>query len=632
MMDGTLLDIFEPPEGLYGHGAALVAMTAERDFLEAAMTRFTGLSPRWRTERGDVFAYLMRDGRASATRRGVFAPQEIPGLHEFQPRQVEPHSLLHAKLALLAFSLSRDRTGPPVCPRLIVHTGNLTYASAKQQLELVWRFDFALAGTGRAEGRADLKAAAGFVEAILARRFYRDEQELAPEERMLTGRLDALLGAVASLAPTNRRPRFIHSLSRPLYDQIRERFRSTIEKPRNLLLCGSGSFEEPATRARKPAVLGRLEDLGVFTANVRRVVLVEPDHAGATAPWAKAGETEGWDVVRPYDALDKSRRLHAKFVYAGFLRDRHVSNGCLYLGSGNLSQRGILTHGGMAEGNVETGVVFAADERLDGDAIKARLFWLDEVEPIGDDEWVVGEPEDAPESQFHIEASPILSASIRLEPSRHLRLFWRDDLPETSHVSISWIGRDWFRVAPGDNVPLKDDENPVALKVRDGERELPVPVVDAEGRVCWQPQRFHTFAEALAALLDFPMRPAEATDDDEDDEADDGDGGGVRGVGGGETFRQEKTYALHHAAELIEKISALQASLSPSMIGDWLDHLDRVFRGSFPEPVIATWRTHRIDIFAHLQDPALRPPNLTDEKQARYFDVLDRVARAWGLR
>ena len=72
--------------------------------------------------------------------------------------------------------------------------------------------------------------------------------------------------------------------------------------------------------------------------------------------------------------LDQNRRLHAKFVYAGYLRHGHVSNGWLYLGSGNLSRRGILTHGAMADGNVETGVVFAADERLDGEAIERWLF------------------------------------------------------------------------------------------------------------------------------------------------------------------------------------------------------------------------------------------------------------------
>jgi hypothetical protein len=104
------------------------------------------------------------------------------------------------------------------------------------------------------------------VKTLLERRFHRDEQTLPPKERKLTARLDALLSAASSLA-TNRKPRFIHSLDRSLYDQIRERLRSAIDKPRNFLLCGSGFYEEPSGKIKKPVVFGKLEDLGVFTRN-----------------------------------------------------------------------------------------------------------------------------------------------------------------------------------------------------------------------------------------------------------------------------------------------------------------------------------------------------------------------------
>ncbi len=624
----TLLDIFVPPEGMVGHSAALVAMTGAGDFLEDAVQRFTGLRPRQRAELGNVLVYLMLDGHASSSRQEVFPPGRIPGLHEFQPREVDPGSLLHAKVALLAFAPSR--TGAPVHLRLAVLTANYTYTSARQQLELVWVVDLPLVGSARVEDRADVAAAGAFVETLLARRFHRDEQTLPLKEHKLTARLDVLLAAAASLAPANRKPRFIHSLNRPLYDQLRERFRSAIDKPRNLLLCGSGFYEEPSAKARKPAVFGKLEDLGVFTTNVRRVALVEPGQAGAVATWAKGGETEGWEVVRPYDALDQNRRLHAKFVYVGYLRDGHVSNGWLYLGSGNLSRRGILTHGEMAEGNVETGMVFAVDERLDGEAIERWLFWPDEAETVGDDEWAIGQVGDAPDTQPILEAPTILSATIESSPSRHLRLLWRDDVSTESHVSISWTGRDWFDVKRGDGVPLQDDETPTALNVSgEGDRKWVVPVVDAAGRVGWQPPRFDTYADALAALLDFPIRPAEATDDGDGDE---GEGGGIKGADTSEAIEQEKSYALHAAAELVEKVAALQAALPESMLDDWLDHLDRMFRASFPEPLIATWRTHRLDVFAHLREPELRSPHLTDKQRVRYFEVLDGAARAWGLR
>lgn len=278
------------------------------------------------------------------------------------------------------------------------------------------------------------------------------------------------------------------------------------DKQRNFLLCGSGFYEEPSSKARNPAVFGKLEDLGVLTPKAYRVALVEPSEAGAVADWARAGETDGWEIVRPFDTLDCNRRLHAKFVYAGYLRDGYASNGWLYLGSGNLSRRGILTHGGMSEGNVETGVVFEVAERFAPEDLERWLFWAqDHAEGVDEDDWAVGQVGDAPDAQPILKAPPVLSASIETTPTRHLRLLWREDAA-CAGVSISWTGRDWFEVQRGDNVPLKDDENPTALHVHDqSERKWVVPVVDSAGRVGWQPPRFETYTDALAALLDFPI-------------------------------------------------------------------------------------------------------------------------------
>jgi len=623
----TLLDVFVPPEGMVGHSAALVAMTGSEDFLEEAVQRFTGLRPRQRAELGNALVYLILDGHSTSSRQEVFPPGRILGLHEFQPRSVDPGSLLHAKVALLAFA--PNRTGAPVHVRLAVLTANFTFTSARQHLELVWIVDVPLDGTARPEDRTDVVAAGAFVETLLARRYYRDEQSLAPKDRKLTSRLDVLLAAASSLA-TNRKPRFIHSLDRPLYDQIRERFRSAIDKPRNFLLCGSGFYEESSGKARKPAVFGKLEDLCKFSPKPYRVALVEPNEAGAVADWARAGETDGWELVRPFDALDHNRRLHAKFVYAGYLRDGHASNGWLYLGSGNLSRRGILTSGGMDEGNVETGVVFEVAERFAPEDLERWLFWAqDHAEAVNEDDWAVGQVGDAPDAQPILKASPILSANIETTPTRRLRLLWRDDAA-FANVNISWTGRDWFNVQRADDVPLNDDETPTALHVCDQSAlKWVVPVVDSAGRVGWQPPRFDTYTDALAALLDFPIRPAEATDDYDGEE---GDGRDASGSGTGEAVEQHKSYALHAAAELVEKVAALQAALPKSMLDDWLDHLDRMFRASFPQSLITTWRSHRLDVFAHLREPELCSPHLTDKQRARYFNVLDSAAHAWGLR
>lgn len=633
MSPRVLLDVFVPPEGMVGHSAVLVAMTGAEDFLEDAMQRFTGLRPRQRAELGSVLAYLMLDGRSSFSRQEVFPPGRIPGLHEFYPRSVNHDSLLHAKVALLAFAASR--TGAPVHIRLAVLTANFTYTSARQQLELVWAINVPLDGTARREDCADVAAAGAFVETLLARRFYRDEQDLARKRRRLTSRLDVLLEAASSLSTPRIRPRFIHSLDRSLYDQIQDRFRGAIRRRRNFLLCGSGFYEEPSREGGKPVVFDKLENLCALTSQPYLVALVEPSEGGAVAGWARAGETDGWTIVRPVDALNHNRRLHAKFVYVGYLRDEYVSNGRLYLGSGNLSRRGILTHGEMSQGNVETGVVFDVVQRFAPADLKDSLFWAgDQSETVGGDDWAVGQIGDVPQPQPILKAPPVLSAMIEQMQPRRLCLRWRED-DISARVSISWIGREWFEAQRADDVSLKDDENPAALHVRDlSGRKWVVPVVDLAGRVGWQARCFDTYTAALEALLDFPVRPVESADDDdgtEDGERDENGRCEANGGGGVDAVEERKIYALHAAAELIEKVAALQATLPKQMIDDWIDHLDRMFHASFPDALIAAWRGHRINLFAHLREPQLRSPHMTQKQRIRYFNVLDRAARAWGL-
>ena len=630
----TLLDVFEPPEGMMGHSAVLVAMTAAEDFLEAVMQRFTGLRPRQRAELGIITTYLMLDGHASAARLSVLPPGRVPGLHEFQPRTASPKSLLHAKLALLAFAASR--TTAPVHLRLVVLTANFTYTSARQQLELLWTVDVPLDTRTPKLDRADIAAAGDFIATLLKRRFHREEAGIAAKQRHLTARLDAILKAAESVRPSNGRPRFIHSLDEPLLNQIRTELRRNIESPRNFLLCGSGFYEQPSKGAKKPAVLTKLEELGVCTGNVWRVALVEPQESGALGTWAAKQATDGWTLARPIDALKLERQLHAKFVYVGYLREGYVSNGWLYLGSGNLTRRGLLTSGLMKEGNVECGVVCDVSDRLDEEAVERSLFWRDTDDEIERDEWRVGAVGDAPDAADLIVASPILLASIDTGSARKLRLYWRDDVPNDERVSVAFSGREWGQVkANRPDIALDAAEEPTALRVRNDAlaQEWTIPVVDAAGRVAWQSPRFESYADALAALLDFPIRPAEAAGDDEDDDddPDDGKGGGGRGKGkGGE--EEAKAYALHSAAELIEQVAALQRSLPVEMLDDWLDHLDRMLHSSFPESLIAAWREYRIDVFAHLREPELRPPVMTDKQRSRYVDILDRTASAWSLR
>lgn len=620
--EDTLLELFEPPEDLYGHSAALVAMTAGEDFLDAAMERFLGLRARRRAELGTIHAYLMLDPHESPERRAVLRPGQVPGMHELQPRPVARDSLLHAKLALLGFA--RTRTGAVEHLRLAVLTANYTYTSARHQLELVFVLDVPLAVAAAPVDRADLIKAAAFVKELVRRRFYR--------EPGITERLDELVKACA-LPPTNVRPRFVHSLDEPLLGQIEAGFKKLVDGPRNVLVCGSGFYEQPTAPGKKPAILKKLERLVPFTARPERCAIVEPTQAGALAPWIEKAEGDGWMLREPLDVLGLSRRLHAKFIYVGRAHGDHVVNGCLYLGSGNLSIRG-LTTAGQSDGNIECGVVVPVPDRLDHDAVAAHLFWGWGLGNLRADEVAVGDVVDEAPPEALITPPPILSARIELEPARALRLRWRDDVAGAATITIGWPGRDPAAVAPRqEQVPLGDGEAPRALDVSSEGRTWQVPVVDPHGRVAWEPRQHETFDGALDALLDFPSRPAESDDDGDDGgESDDGDDdGALLSATAGAPARDSKTYALHAAATLIEQVAEHQRALEPPMLDGWLDHLDRTLRG-FPPTFLQAWRAHRIDVFKHLAAPALAPRGLGIAQRRRYLGILETAALAWGVR
>jgi hypothetical protein len=632
----TMLDVFEPPEGRVGRSAVLVAMTGAKDFLEAAMVRFTGLNARQRAELGATIAYLCLDPHASSARTGTLPPGAVPALHELEPRSVDPTSLLHAKLVLLAFAPTK--TAAPTDLRLAVLTANFTYASAHHQLELLSVTDVQVAGSSPARERADVAAAAAFVESLIAQRYYLDERDRPAMQRPRTGRLDLLLEACAAIAPEKTIPGFIHSLTQPLYGQIRAHMRRLLtQAPRNLLLCGSGFYESPSAAGGKPEILAKLEALGVFTDNVMRVAIAEPKTAGAVAPWVRSRQLDGWTVLPSHDVLG-TRALHAKFVYAGYLRGGVASNGCLYLGSGNLSRRGLLTSGAQPterkrttsahEGvNIECGIVFAVPDRLDADALAERLFFRKDRDALDVGEWEAGAGQELDDLAL-IVASPILSA--QLSTGGRLTLHWRDDAPDRQ-VGINVSGADWIAVERAQaEVELSAKVRADALRVRDHgtSQQWTVPIIGPTGHVCWLPPRFETHEEAMAALLDFPMLPAEADDDgDHGDEP-----GGSDGIPAPPVEDHAKTYALHAAAELLEQVAALQRGLAPARLEDWLDHIDRMFHAAFPAALVATWREHRLDLFAHLAKPALRPPAMTAKQGFRYEAILDAVARAWGLR
>ncbi len=417
----TLLDAFEPPHEDVGHTAVLVTMSADVDVLETLMERFTGRNARERARLGRCFGTLMRDAGTWEDRRSLLEPGTVPGLHELAPRvdQGWPR-LLHAKLALLGFS--RRASEPPSWFRLVIVTGNFTRASMRNLLELAFVTEAGLENDAAPEVLADLSAAAKFVRALADDYFHsavaRTARRFSPIERF-----DDLVTRLSRL-PAEAAPRFLHSLRAPLFSQIQRAVEEQVPNNRNLLLCGSGFFET-STEAEDPTVLDAIAKLPKLARNVQRALVVNPETSGQLRTWSERAEEQGWTgPVRAVDPSPAGRRLHAKYILLGRTnvqsRRTSVSGAYLYLGSGNLSRRGLMLPG--SQGNIECGVFFRVEDSADADALFARLFWDRDANPVKPDEWrIVPSPEVAPTPPL-VAPCPLSHAYIREDGS--LALAW----------------------------------------------------------------------------------------------------------------------------------------------------------------------------------------------------------------
>ena len=462
MKHESLLDVFSPPPGLVGQVMFLMAMSATRPFLERAVRRFTGLGPDRRAEQGLPVAYVALDAHPTELRTSALSPMDVPGLLELQPGEAARRGLLHAKLAIMAFG--RSQIGSPTVIRVVVPTGNWTNTSARHLLELFWRCDVTVGSGGDPADRADVAAAARFARAVLER--YDVPKPMKGQPRFAE-RLHDLLEACTALS--NRRPsRFIHSLDRGLFHWIEKRVAG--RRGLNVLLCGAGSFEQRGKASRKPGkprVLAELEGLlgGPESATLR--VTLEPGEAGAVDAWAPYAEEHGWDIVEPHDPHLKQRRgLHAKFVFVGHTNRGKVRRGLTYLGSGNLSLRGLM-RGRPQGGNIECGVLLELPTPVPFKVLEKALY-LSERRVTKDTEVTEARlPKEPPDLGAIIETPSLRGATLEEANGKLLiKLHWREDAKPGDRATVTLANGAIFSSGPADaSIALPDGWRPAAIQV-----------------------------------------------------------------------------------------------------------------------------------------------------------------------
>ncbi|MFM0703584.1 hypothetical protein [Paraburkholderia sediminicola] len=644
--------LFSPPQGEHGTHLLLCGLSNDAETLERMLAVFTNETPAQRRARGLVRGLLLLDASNRQSRA-----QPVPGLLQLSPclkaAWRSRTSLMHAKVALMGFGPSA--VGVPRGWRLVVCTGNWTAETwgRQGQIDLFWTTEWREQGneTNTDQALADVHAAFGFFERLLRGLYGKHYGDLAGDA-VVTGWLSAWRERLQVRgAASKRKPQFIHSLDRSLFEQIRSRFpRSGV----STLVAGSGFFEQAGRTSpdSAPRVLRKLESLGDPR---RRLLVFNPQRAGAIAAWLEQlrATTVGarklarslagqWELCLPRDPLEKNEKAGRKFLHAKYIAGLdHISknNGnsarlvFLYLGSGNLSNRGFLTRAcveGDADergnvGNVEAGVVLLPDERIG--AIWQRLACGDWASPqdlkaaeAGAGEELF-EPLDPPPVLFLRQGDGCLHLVRSEVPPAPL---WLQG-PDGSWIEVAPVQASVTWTAPCPPFVRVCNVEPVA-QVQPLAPGWDVAVLSANGLFCRRIAPQLGVESVLQALLAFPALPPHEHEDDEEDE------GTKRKARGGASARGATVrYALRTLAMLVETIAQRNVQITPEEFPYWLAQLRALLLEQTAPGDREAIRKLDVDLFDALDQPGFVPPWLAQRPDLReqYQAFLRDLRAAW---
>lgn len=642
---------FEAPEGFRGEFGWLCGYSADPDFMDDAVERFTRWTKHQRAYAGQIALAMMLDpGNRQIT------PTDVPGVVHLPAKSGrKPFRLLHAKVAVLGYRHESDADRWIV--RLIVATGNWTDATLEQSLDLVWSIEInsEQITSGEQEVRqtcADIQAAWRFLR-WLREHFDTRLTDYVPPEREETPSFVAQRHLVEWLdrigeKAGSMKPRFVDNRKHSLLAQLPSLIdQDSGTRRRNYLAMGSGFFESAsAGHEGIPTILnviaGNLHESGLLTAEPEVDVFVNPAGCQAVAGAANAIQQAGWSIRaagKPDYFGNTQRSLHAKFIFSASYRSNSetCNNPWLYLGSGNLTGPGFGNPMSTNGGNLEAGVVFVL-EPLCWDASKniPPEAWVCNRLPI---QWenAIEEPaklavgSDMPERAGEYFASPI--ACLAWE--NHNGGGWLRPLGDMSDGEFELLD------LSGNACVLDDTQGfywpskrPRQVTVRWQEhgqnQQADVPVIDEFGRVAATTLPALDIQAAWWQLAEFPSptedAPPESDGSEDADDAASGDGALGTKVQG--------PYPIRQLMELIENIADKQTHLEQTDWPAWCIRLEQSLAQAADAEVLEHIRHMGLNPLSPLWHPPFRPDfalNASTPEGRRYEDVVGRVERIWQV-
>jgi len=587
----SLVEHAAPPTDMTGHAGWICGFSADADFMEAFVERFTGQGRSARAELGRTFIGLCLD-RSQAQ----IPPGEVPGvLHLPARNDAPPYRLMHAKVALLGFRHSTDENKWAL--RLLVTTGNWTRQTTEDSIDLVWRLDLAAEDVLAQESddaleqhRTDMAAAHDFwcwLRQQYQCRLLEGNAEAGKAEKTQSAAFAELERWTNQLKPRpDTTPRFIDTRQRALIAQLASRVKTHAgPQRRNNLVLGSGFWEGGKTAGLPVVPLTIVEALtkaSLLTQSAKITLVVESHKCAALANEHvfNSMREATWSLLHPLKVEGDMRRLHAKFLFSA--NRQADSRGCtsawIYLGSGNLTHAGFLA-APSHDGNLEAGVIMAADGlSWESAGTKSRLTPVGHVLPV---DW------DAHITDLSAltagDGPPDRDTQFIAPPVSHL--VWAPDKtgnylavpPGEDAAGIVVLGQS--NQAPTQNASGQfrwDGEQPAHVGVRrldqnDGAPTVLVPVLDRFGRLAARPLEPIDLEQAIELLNSFPTAPNGG--DSGDDEASPAPPNTKNPPGPAGRPAPDAHYAIRRTMQLIEAIAERQTMVPR---GDWTSWTQRL--------------------------------------------------------
>jgi len=578
---------------------------------------------------------------------------DAPGVAHFpiKDHSKKPFRLLHSKVALLGFRHQENRDQWQL--RLLVSTGNWTRQTLEESLDLVWRIDIMSESLNSADADirqdcADIMSAwsllAWMQQFFDTRLLNASANGHFSETMKATNQISQWTVACSKMA--RGKPRFFDNRNKSLLSQLPEKIKTCGEVKRNYLAMGSGFYEASADHGKPEvpiAILKKLRDGGLLTMQAEVDLYVNPAACQAIATSVESLKAESITIrpaAIPPDVFGEvsQRNLHAKFLFSANYRDN--SNACtsawVYLGSGNLTHPGFANKMSVSSGNLEAGVVFAANslcweknKKTQDDQVVTNLLpiqWDDEI--VDNSRLKAGTDMETRDAVYF--APPV--AWLTWHEAEGVGELRTEELSAPDFQVLDSTGIACSRTKTGFEWR---EAQPRQVRISWSENAQPhealTPVVDQYGRIAATQLPAIDIDEAWWQLADFPMPPDEDGGDEENDGDDENEGkdkGKRRSVA-------TTSYPIRQLMELVESIAAKQTGIDEMDWVRWCNRLEQTLGQATDSASIKYFRDELgLNPLSPLRHQSFRPSfaeNSESESGKLYDETLIRIEENWNV-